>query len=528
MHDRTTRSATRLVQNLRLRRTGRVAARDWEFTVLDFETNARRPGRVLEIGAVRVRGDGTVLGELSTLVDPGPDVDVGPTWVHRIRREHLVGAPSMAEVLGDLLELCRDSILVAHNLPFDERFLAHEIALLGVELPTLPGVCTLDGVREAVPLSNYQLGAVAAELGLPVTASHVALDDAYVCAHLLVALVNEYGLRLDAEPRFPELPRLRTGGRLLPRSSGRAGRNGHKLVVPSLSGPAPSDPATSLDPVASDPAVVDPSRERSGTTERPTSGKRSRTARTRQNRPKRIRAVVVGTSPEAEELRTLLEAKGHQIARNLTATVTHLVVDGTRPLDVRRRRRAAELGVPVVTPAELRRYLAGGRARSAAAARSGSGSVTVVENGGSGKKVRRPEAVPATNGAGPSPEPSPAEELDHAAGSEGDRGRDDRPGEPEPVDGEQEPAHDVAEVAGPPAARSGAPDDPDTASSGQTVWVPPQPAAEHREEPAAATVEDLPVAAGSRRVRHWVSGVLLGVGCLLFLLILIVSLGGAR
>lgn len=60
-----------LIEMLRLTESGRVPAASLTFTAVDFETTALHPGRVIEIAAVRVRGDGAVLGELSTLVDPG-------------------------------------------------------------------------------------------------------------------------------------------------------------------------------------------------------------------------------------------------------------------------------------------------------------------------------------------------------------------------------------------------------------------------------------------------------------------------
>ncbi|MFD9941449.1 hypothetical protein ACFWYW_36360 [Nonomuraea sp. NPDC059023] len=46
--------------------SGTCHAPDNEFTVIDFETTGLKPGRVIEVGADRMRADGTVLRELST------------------------------------------------------------------------------------------------------------------------------------------------------------------------------------------------------------------------------------------------------------------------------------------------------------------------------------------------------------------------------------------------------------------------------------------------------------------------------
>jgi DNA polymerase-3 subunit epsilon len=215
------------VDGLVLTTEGGHDARRFEFTAIDLETTALQPGRVIEIGAVRIQGDGTVLAELSTLVDPGPGIDPGASWVHRISRTHLDGAPSMADVAGDLIELCRDSIVVAHNLSFEERFLAREFAMLNLRMPAPPGICSLAAARAGLNSPNYKLGTVVNALGLPAVATHAALDDARACAALVACLVGECGLSLSTLPNFRDLPVLPTAGRCAPRASKlRAGQRG--------------------------------------------------------------------------------------------------------------------------------------------------------------------------------------------------------------------------------------------------------------------------------------------------------------
>ncbi|SHG69932.1 3'-5' exonuclease [Streptoalloteichus hindustanus] len=245
-----------LVNDLSLARDGGVPTRDLEFTVVDFETTSLSPpGRVIEVGAVRMRGDGTVLAEMSTLVDPGPGVAPGATWVHRITREHLDGAPAMADVVGDLLALCEGSVLVAHNLAFEERFLAHELALLGISPPPLPGLCTLRAARAHLRLRGFQLGALIEALALPAVAIHAALDDARACGQLLLALLNPpHELRLAVPPRHHPLPAVPSSGRSRPRAAAlRAGERGwlaclmDRLPVRGLHEPEPAGVAAYRD-----------------------------------------------------------------------------------------------------------------------------------------------------------------------------------------------------------------------------------------------------------------------------------------
>ena len=76
------------------RRRGRYRARDLEYAVVDVETTGLRPeggARVCEIAVVRMRGDGTVLREFTTLVDPR--IKVTGQEFHGIAQGDVVGAP---------------------------------------------------------------------------------------------------------------------------------------------------------------------------------------------------------------------------------------------------------------------------------------------------------------------------------------------------------------------------------------------------------------------------------------------------
>ncbi|MDT7797607.1 MAG: polymerase subunit epsilon, partial [Actinomycetota bacterium] len=59
-----------MIESLPLLGAGGYPAQGIEFTALEIRTTGLRPGRVVELAAVRVRADGVVIGELTTLVDP--------------------------------------------------------------------------------------------------------------------------------------------------------------------------------------------------------------------------------------------------------------------------------------------------------------------------------------------------------------------------------------------------------------------------------------------------------------------------
>ncbi|WP_433698188.1 3'-5' exonuclease [Nocardiopsis sp. CA-288880] len=171
------------------RRVGMRAA-DLEYAVLDMETTGLEPregARIVEIAVVRVRGDGKVVEEFSTLVDPR--AEVGGREFHGIGEGDTVGAPVIAQVVPRLAELLSGAVVVSHNLDFELRFLGSELVPAG--LPTgQSGLCTLRALRSQIDLDRYSLPKASFRLGgdWP-TGQHTALGDARACAKLLAEMI---------------------------------------------------------------------------------------------------------------------------------------------------------------------------------------------------------------------------------------------------------------------------------------------------------------------------------------------------
>src|SRR5690606_4272175 len=94
------------------------------FVVFDLETTGGSPAddRITEIGAVKVRA-GEVLGEFSTLVDPGGPIPPFVSVLTGITDAMVMAAPRIEAVLPSFLEFIHGATLVAHNASFDTRFL---------------------------------------------------------------------------------------------------------------------------------------------------------------------------------------------------------------------------------------------------------------------------------------------------------------------------------------------------------------------------------------------------------------------
>lgn len=162
------------------------------FAVVDVEATGSSPWRhrVVEVGVVLLDGALRAEGEFSTLVDPnGP---VGPTHVHRIAQDDVVGAPRFPEIAPVLLELLAGRVLVGHHVSCDQAFLEREFARIGVPLPPVPLLCTMGLARRRLPeAGGFGLRACVEAAGLGGYPAHTALGDARATAELLRHCVDD-------------------------------------------------------------------------------------------------------------------------------------------------------------------------------------------------------------------------------------------------------------------------------------------------------------------------------------------------
>lgn len=115
-------------------------------TVIDLEITGLSPARhhrVVELAVVQVSPTGEIEDEWSTLVNPGRDI--ANSHVHGITATDVVSALRFADVVPQLVADLPGRMLVAHNAPFDLRFLEAEMGRAGLTLAPLPlrGLCTM-------------------------------------------------------------------------------------------------------------------------------------------------------------------------------------------------------------------------------------------------------------------------------------------------------------------------------------------------------------------------------------------------
>jgi DNA polymerase-3 subunit epsilon len=185
---------------------------DVEFVVLDFETTGGSPAddRVTEVGAVKIRG-GEVLGTFHTLVDPGVPIPPFISALTGLTDRMVADAEPIEVVLPCLLEFLGTAVLVAHNAPFDSRFLQANLERHGYRRMTNRVVCTARLARKLLPreeLPSVRLGILSAYLGATTVPCHRAMTDAKATVEVFHSLLERAGsfgvLTLEDLLEFPK------------------------------------------------------------------------------------------------------------------------------------------------------------------------------------------------------------------------------------------------------------------------------------------------------------------------------------
>jgi DNA polymerase III subunit epsilon len=165
--------------------------------VFDTETTGLNPDqgdRIVSIAAVRVRNGVVKRGEVfDALVNPGRRIPEESGKYHGITEVMVAGAPSIDVVLPEFLRFVENSVLVAHQVWFDVRFLDPATRRLGLP-PLTAGRPVLDTVllSEVVhgPLRRHGIPAMAERFGIVIEGRHSALGDALVTAEIFVRLIG--------------------------------------------------------------------------------------------------------------------------------------------------------------------------------------------------------------------------------------------------------------------------------------------------------------------------------------------------
>src|SRR5690625_6049985 len=102
---------------------------DKKYIVIDLETtgqSSEQEDRIIEIGIVVIEKD-EITTTFSTFVHPEKDIPSFITNLTSISNEDVKDAPLFKEIGEKLVTYFKDGYFVAHNVPFDLRFLNNEL-----------------------------------------------------------------------------------------------------------------------------------------------------------------------------------------------------------------------------------------------------------------------------------------------------------------------------------------------------------------------------------------------------------------
>ncbi len=162
------------------------------YAILDIETTG---GKYNEEGITEIaihKFDGhQVVDTFISLVNPEIEIQPFVVKLTGINDKMLQTAPKFHEVAKRIVEITKDTVLVAHNAQFDYRILRTEFRRLGFnfERKTL---CTVELSQKLLPEApSYSLGKLVRSLGIPVSDRHRANGDALATLKLFKLLLSK-------------------------------------------------------------------------------------------------------------------------------------------------------------------------------------------------------------------------------------------------------------------------------------------------------------------------------------------------
>ena len=180
---------------------GSTALHETTFVIVDLETTGASPKKgaaITEIGAVKVK-NGEYLGNFESFVNPLTPIPEYITQMTGITDLMLAKAPVIDEILPAFLEFAgsaEQTIIVAHNAPFDLSFLKSAAKELDLDWPKFKTLDTVTIARQVLSkedVPNCKLSTLAQFFGTKTEPNHRALDDAKATTEILHALIERLG-----------------------------------------------------------------------------------------------------------------------------------------------------------------------------------------------------------------------------------------------------------------------------------------------------------------------------------------------
>jgi DNA polymerase-3 subunit epsilon len=173
---------------------------------------------VIEVAAIELQNDLPTNRFFHRLIDPERDIPSDASRIHGITSADLVGKPTFAGIVDELMAFFGEAPLIAHNAAFDFGFLDAELGRLGrPRLDRSRMVDTLAMAKTRFPGMPNSLDALCRrfEIDLSARTTHNALLDCKLLAEVYVELTGgrQRGFDLAAETGLTLVEYERNGER---------------------------------------------------------------------------------------------------------------------------------------------------------------------------------------------------------------------------------------------------------------------------------------------------------------------------
>jgi DNA polymerase III epsilon subunit family exonuclease len=175
--------------------------KDVPFVVVDLETTGGAPfggSEITEFGAVQICG-GVVMSEYSTFVRTVGSIPHFIVEMTGITDAMIADSPSIDTIFPQFIDWVGphdETVLIAHNAPFDMSFLRAAAMKLDYPWPKYLVLDTVKIARAAIDrdeVPNYKLSTLAQFFNTQVQPTHRALDDAKTTVEIFHRILERLG-----------------------------------------------------------------------------------------------------------------------------------------------------------------------------------------------------------------------------------------------------------------------------------------------------------------------------------------------
>ncbi|MDX1608823.1 MAG: 3'-5' exonuclease [Halofilum sp. (in: g-proteobacteria)] len=162
------------------------------YVVIDTETTgfgAYAGDEIVQIALLEYRGLEPTGQEYCTLVRPARPIPATATEIHGIDDNMVKDAPTIGDVIDDVLEFLGAAALVGHHLAFDLRFLNRVLQrefYCRLPQPTIDTMLLY--FARSGRLGHYELDEIAAACRVPLAGRHDARGDAVIAGRIFAHL----------------------------------------------------------------------------------------------------------------------------------------------------------------------------------------------------------------------------------------------------------------------------------------------------------------------------------------------------